>query len=89
MTPPKRQNVVWLTINEVAAELRVSPKTLYKVAERDRSFPAIRVGGLLRISLARLERWLERQHPSRNPLRFSPDAVGKTGESADSPRAPR
>ena len=89
MSEPGRENVAWLTINEVAAQLRVSRKTVYKLAERDRSFPAVRVGGLLRVRRERLERWLERQHPSRKPLRASPDAVGKTGGTSNAAQAPR
>jgi excisionase family DNA binding protein len=89
VSEPGWENVAWLTINEVAAQLRVSAKMLYKLVERDRSFPAIRVGGLLRIRRERLERWLERQHPSRKPLRSSPDAVGKTDGTSDAAKAPR
>jgi hypothetical protein len=55
----------------------------------DRTFPAVKVGGLTRINRPRLERWLERQHRTRKPLRSSPDAVGKTGEATDAAKALR
>jgi excisionase family DNA binding protein len=83
------ENLKWVTPREAAAWLRVSPKLVYRLAESDRTFPAVRVGGLFRISRERLERWLERQHRTRKPLRSARDAVGKTGEPADAAKALR
>jgi len=80
MSEPGSAKVTWLTINEVAAHLRVSPKTLYRLVERDRSFPAIKVGGLLRVPQERLERWLERQHRTRKPLLARREVTGKVGD---------
>ena len=89
MSEPVWKDLEWLTPREAAAWLRVSPKLVYRLAETDRTFPVVNVGGLLRIRRERLERWLERQHRTRKPLRASPDAVGKTGERADSMKALR
>lgn len=82
------ENLTWVTPREAAAWLRVSPKLVYRLAE-DPSFPAVRVGGLLRIRRERLERWLERPHRTRKPVRSAPDAVGKTDEPADASKARR
>lgn len=48
-----------LTPSEVAQELRVSVRTLYRLIRGD-ALPAIRVGKQLRISQNALESWLER-----------------------------
>jgi len=82
------ESLVWVTPAEAAAWLRVSPKLVYRLAS-DRSFPAIKVGGLLRIRREHLERWLARQHPSKKPLLPRGDAVGKTGGTTDATKATR
>jgi len=83
------ESLEWVTPREAAAWLRVSPKLIYRLAESDRTFPAVKVGGATRINRHRLERWLERQHRTRKPLRASQDAVEKTGETADAAKARR
>ena len=89
MTEPSWEQLTWVTADEAATWLRVSPKLVYRLAEVDPSFPAVKVGGLVRIRRERLERWLERQHRTRKPLRSSPDPVGKTGGTADAAKASR
>jgi hypothetical protein len=70
--------------------LRVSPKAVYKRAITDRTFPAVKFNGKVRINRARLVRWLDRQHPAagrartRNPKVAAHDAPANTAE--DVPR---
>lgn len=51
-TPP------YLTPDEVAAMLQVSPKTVYRWATRDATMPTLRIGGVVRFPRAKLLRWL-------------------------------
>lgn len=46
---PKDRPPDLLTVEEVAAKLRVNPRTVYRAIEK-KQLPAIRVGRLLRIS---------------------------------------
>jgi excisionase family DNA binding protein len=59
----------WLTINEAADWLRISRKALYRVATSDKTFPAVKIAGKVRINHARLIRWLDRRHPSATRAR--------------------
>ena len=52
----------WLSPAETAAWLRCSSKLIYRLCETDPTFPAIKVGGLIRIRRSRLETWLAHKH---------------------------
>jgi len=54
----------YLTVQEVAALLKVSPKTIYRWASQDATMPALRIGGVVRFPPERLERWLRERGPS-------------------------
>lgn len=47
-----------MTVKEVAALLRVSPQTLYKMLEQG-SIPALRIGNQWRFDRERVKAWLE------------------------------
>lgn len=74
----------WFTVQGAATWLSVSPKLIYRLIAQDRTFPAVKLGGLIRIRRARFERWLDQQ---RRPLR--PTASGRkplaTPDLAESP----
>src|SRR5689334_23097132 len=55
----------WWTPQEAACWLNVSVKLIYRLAETDKTFPAVKLGGLIRIRRARLDRWLDNHHPTR------------------------
>lgn len=54
-----------MTVNEVADRLAVHPKWVYRTAASDPSFPATKIGGLLRFDPARLERWIAERTQGR------------------------
>jgi len=55
---------IYLTPAEVAAILRVHPRTVLRLAQQDATMPATRVGAkLVRFEKAALERWLARKRP--------------------------
>jgi len=55
---------VYLTPAEVAAILRVHPRTVLRLAEQDATMPAIKLGTrLVRFEKAALDRWLARKRP--------------------------
>jgi len=56
---------VYLTAEEVAELLRVSPKTVYRLALKDPSLPCLRVGGVVRFPEERLLRWLRDREQGR------------------------
>ena len=88
MSEPAWESFDWLTLREAAAWLRVSPKVLYRLADRDSSFPVVRVAGVLRIRRKRLESWLERQrYRSKKPMLPCWDAVENTGDRVTRRRA--
>lgn len=51
-------NRCFLTLPEVALMLRVSPRTVRRMIDRD-GLPAFRVGGSVRIASDELEAWLD------------------------------
>ena len=48
----------YLTVPETATQLRVSPKTIYRLVD-NAQLPALRVGSQLRIDVEQLESWLQ------------------------------
>lgn len=55
-----------LTVKEVAAMLRVSAQTLYKMLEQG-SIPAVKVGSQWRFEREKVRAWLEAQGAAHNP----------------------
>jgi len=62
-----------LTIKEVAEYLKVTERTIYRLAGA-KKIPAFKVGGTWRFSRADIDEWIRRQ--SGDP---SDDATGKQG----------
>ena len=50
---------VYLTIQDVAGMLQCDPTTVYRIASSDVTFPALRVGGLVRVERDALLVWLQ------------------------------
>jgi excisionase family DNA binding protein len=56
----------WLTVEAVATWLQVDTKLIYKLAASDVTFPAIKVGGVIRIRQSRLDKWLDQRRAAKN-----------------------
>ena len=67
---------LYMTPNEVAALLQLSPKTIYRLAALDPSMPMLKLGGTVRFPRERLLHWLQarEQGPGRGRA-----AVRRTG----------
>ena len=67
----------YLIADEVAGILKLSPKTVYRLARTDPTFPMLKLGGAARFPRERLLRWLamrEQGHRrTRHPLYSSPN----------------
>jgi excisionase family DNA binding protein len=48
----------YLTADEIAGILQLSPKTIYRLARTDPTFPMLKLGGTVRFPRDRLLRWL-------------------------------
>lgn len=69
-----------LTINQVASYLKVTERTVYRLAAA-KKIPAFKVGGSWRFSRADLDHWITQQ--SMEGLQSGPRADGAaTGETA-------
>lgn len=55
-----------LTVAEVAERLRIGQDSAYRLCRQDH-FPAMRVGGLIRIPEDALDRWIEREAFGSHP----------------------
>jgi excisionase family DNA binding protein len=55
----------YLTVEEVAARVRVSPPTIYRWSLDDPSMPTLRIGRTVRFPAARLEKWLRQRDQGR------------------------
>jgi excisionase family DNA binding protein len=55
-----------MTVKEVAALLRVSPQTLYKMLEQ-RSIPAVKVGSQWRFDRDQIREWIRKQSGAVEP----------------------
>ena len=72
MTTPSAQPGVqaeYLTADEVGALLRLSAKTVYRLAKGDPTFPALKLGGTVRFPRERLLRWLWDREQGRPRMR--------------------
>jgi len=50
--------IEYLTVEEVAAMLRLSPPSIYRLAKADPTMPTLKLGGAIRFPRDRLLRWL-------------------------------
>jgi excisionase family DNA binding protein len=55
----------YLTVEEVAELLRLSPKSIYRLVKAEPTLPALRLGGSVRFPRERLERWLRDREQGR------------------------
>jgi excisionase family DNA binding protein len=46
------------TVEQTAGHLQVSSKTVFRLIARDKTFPAIKLGAVVRVNKARLRSWL-------------------------------
>ncbi|MCS7016993.1 MAG: helix-turn-helix domain-containing protein [Gemmatales bacterium] len=73
-----------LTIKQVAEYLKVTERTIYRLAAA-KKIPAFKVGGTWRFSLSDIDRWIKQQ--SRGGLSTGPDGGGAaTDQSHDGER---
>ncbi len=62
----------YLTVEEVAAMLRVSRASIYRLAASDDTMPVLRLPGAMRFPRERLERWLRaREQGLSRPRRIN------------------
>ena len=54
----------YVTVNDIAEMLKISPKTVYDWVYR-RIIPFKKINGALRFSMAEIERWLSKQGEPR------------------------
>ena len=66
-----------LTIKQVAEYLKVTERTIYRLAAA-KKIPAFKVGGTWRFSLADIDSWIKQQ--SMEGLDTGRDSVGEAGE---------
>jgi len=69
---------IYLTPAEVAAILRVHPRTVLRLAQQDATMPVIRLGTrLVRFEKAEFERWMARKRPrlAQSPTQATKAAV--------------
>jgi len=59
----------YLTADEVAVILQLSPKTIYRLAKTDPTFPMLKLGGAVRFPRDRLLRWLWDREQGRPRIR--------------------
>jgi len=67
-TSPAAEQLVeptYLTVAEVAALLRLSPKSVYRLAAQDPTMPLLKIGGSVRWPRERLLRWLQDHEQGR------------------------
>lgn len=59
--------IQYVTATELGRLLQVSPKTVYRWAAQDPTFPALKINGTVRFPLERVEKWLrgKEQGPGR------------------------
>ena len=71
----------YLTADEVAGILQLSPKTIYRLAKTDSTFPMLKLGGAVRFPRERLLRWLvmreQGNRRTRHPLYSSLNSAEK------------
>ncbi len=73
---------VYVSAETIGALVEKSPKSIYRLARQDPTFPAVQIGGTLRFHKARVLRWLEQRDQSRQ-------RVGKQAHSEAKPASPQ
>jgi excisionase family DNA binding protein len=73
-----------MTVSETAERLRVSEKTVRRLANRN-DLPTLRVGGSVRVDADELERWLGQQVSAMGGSFVAPDgaAMGRSNVADD------
>jgi len=61
-------SLAYLTPDEVAAMLQVSPKSIYRWAQQDATMPALKIGRVVRFPRERLEAWLASREQGLRPM---------------------
>ncbi len=80
----------YLTVPEVASLLRVSPATVYRLAQNDPSLPVLKLPGVMRSPRERLLRWLrdrEQGHGRPRVIRSQMLSPAKSASSQVGSRA--
>ena len=62
-------NAIMLTVDGVAAMLACSPRTVYRLSDRGRIPPPVRLGGLVRWPNATIEKWVAEGCPAQSRAR--------------------
>ncbi len=83
MTAPVHEDSL-LTVNEVAARLTVSPKTVRRLVERG-ELPALKIGASVRVDPGELQAWL---YAVPGHLPRHEGATGETGPPSPAAPAP-
>jgi predicted DNA-binding transcriptional regulator AlpA len=55
----------YLTAEQLGAILQLSPKSVYRLAKSDPSFPVLKIGGSVRFPRERVLRWLRDREQGR------------------------
>jgi excisionase family DNA binding protein len=71
----------YLTADEVGTILRLSPKTIYRLAKADPTLPMLKLGGAVRFPRERLLRWLWDREQGRPRIRKPMLSAQKLSES--------
>ena len=71
--------VAYLTAEQLAELLQVSPKSVFRWATEDPTMPTLRIGRTVRFPRERLERWLAAREQGRGRARLS---IAKDGPAA-------
>jgi predicted DNA-binding transcriptional regulator AlpA len=67
---------IYDTADDIGKIIKLSSKTIYRMAVKDPSFPSLRVGGSIRFPRDRVLRWFRDREQGRRPRQ------GRNGESA-------
>ena len=84
MTAPEHKpstEPAYLTADEVGALLRLSAKTVYRLAKTDPTLPVLKLGGTVRFPRDRLLRWLGDREQGRPRIRKPMLSVPKPAET--------
>ena len=74
----------YLTADEVAGILQLSPKTIYRLAKTDPTFPMLKLGGAVRFPRERLLRWLTMREQGSRRTRHQLYSAANFAESRES-----
>lgn len=77
----------YLTADEVAGILKLSAKTIYRLAKTDPTLPMLKLGGAVRFPRERLLRWLATREQGHRRTRHPLYSPANSAESRESDRA--